>query len=67
MKKILNEWQWWFEPLQNDYMTRDRGWKIFSCGVVKINTKPPEGVMLRQMDYDGFIIRFAYWLPIDRA
>lgn len=67
MKPIFNKWQWWFEPIQRDYIRGDRGWKIFSFGIVKVNTRPPEGEMLTRINYDGFIIRFAYWLPLDRA
>lgn len=67
MKPIFNKWQFWFSPLQRDYMRYERGWKIFSFGIVKIHTKPDEGQAVGKMNYDGFVIRFAYWLPVDRA
>ena len=67
MKPIFNKWQWWFSPFQRDYMRYERGWKIFSCGIVKIHTAPPAGEEVRKMHYDGFVIRFAWWLPFDRV
>lgn len=70
MKKTLNKWQWWFNPINinQSWAYRDgQGWHIFSAGIIKIHTLPGEGEAIGKSDYKGFIIRFCYWFPIDKA
>jgi hypothetical protein len=68
MKPLLNKWQLWcrpFEPIFTRFM--DGGWHVFDAGIIKIHTMPKEGEALGREHYRGVIIRFSYWLPIDRT
>ena len=66
--KITLKWQIWCKPCTKRYYRFDgQGWHVFDFGLVKIKRIPPEGGMLRTSDYYGFIIKFSYWFPIDRA
>lgn len=67
MKPTL-KWQLWCKPFQIDYMRGgDRGWKIFELGCIKLKEFPEAGQAISSYQYKGFVIRFAYWLPVDRA
>jgi len=65
MKPLLNKWQIFCKPYMRDFMRGDRGWKIFEFGIVKLTQMPEYGQAISSYHYKGFIIRFAYWLPID--
>lgn len=64
MKKILNEWQIHFR-FAHDPARYERGWRQVEFGILKIHTIPDRGDMLTKGNYDGFILRFLLWLPVD--
>jgi hypothetical protein len=67
MKPHFN-WQCWCRPCSINLFRMDgKGWHTFELGLIKIKQIPEPGTMLRKEDYKGFIIRFAYWFPIDHA
>jgi len=63
------KWQFWCKPFGRDYyrVGGGYGWRIFELGCIKIIQMPEPGEQIHKKLYKGFIIRFAYWLPVDRA
>lgn len=62
------KWQFWIKPFERNYARfSEQGWHVFYAGLIKIHTMPKEGEGLGKEQYHGFIIRFAYWFPIDTA
>jgi hypothetical protein len=64
MKRTLNKWQFIYSNMR-DYARMDCGWKQFRIGVIRLKSAPQEGDMLMKYNYDGFILSFNYWFPID--
>ena len=64
-KKELNKWQigWWFGK---DFSRLGDGWRTAEFGVFKLTSLPPEGAVLVNRHYKGFIIKWRYWLPFER-
>ena len=69
MKPLLNKWQFWCKPFGRDFYRTGGGygWHIFELGFISIHTMPIQGEMCTKRHRKGFIVRFAYWFPIDRA
>lgn len=61
--------QFWCNPFGQDYMRLPTlGWHIFELGIIKIHKYPEDGQSIGKPEhYKGFIIKFAWWFPIDKA
>jgi len=66
MKKTLNKWQIGMS-LVKDYRSMEMGWKIFNFYFINLKSIPDQGEMLHKRNYKGFIIKFAVWIPFDKA
>lgn len=64
IKKQVNKWQLVFS-FGRDFRTMERGWKQVVFGVFNIHRLPEAGMMLHKGFYQGFILRFYIWLPVD--
>ena len=68
MKPIINRWQFWCRPAERMYYRGSEiGWRVFELGCIKLIKMPLPYSAIGSEEYKGFIIRFAYWFPIDRA
>lgn len=67
MKKELNKWQ--FDMgIGKDWARFDApGWFVFHLYLLKLRSFPPEGAMLHEINYRGFMWKFKFWVPFDRA
>lgn len=66
LKPIIGKWQLVFSSTK-DYQSFQRGWHIATWGIVKIVQMPDQGATIGPRDYKGFLLRFFYFTPIDRA
>lgn len=65
---LIGKWQLWCYPFSKSIHKLDSaGWHIFELGLIKLTSIPGEGYVWSKKNYQGFIIKFTYWLPIDRA
>lgn len=63
-KKGVWQFTFWFS---RDVLRYNPGWKMAGIGLIKITKFPPEGEILTRKYYKGFLLRWRYWLPIERG
>lgn len=68
MKRLKQNYKWQLLfNIGRDYRRMiEVGWHTFEFGIVKFHRFPEQGEAYGPKDYKGFIIRFMFWLPIDR-
>jgi hypothetical protein len=64
MKYLLNKWQTHFY-FGKDYTVIERGWKQIEFGIMKFTSYPNEGCKHTKKNYNGFLLKFYMWFPID--
>jgi len=42
------------------------GWYRFDLALLKMHSWPPDGDIITRKHYQGFWIRFRFWLPFER-
>jgi ABC-type antimicrobial peptide transport system permease subunit len=62
---LAGKWQV-YANIGRDYMRLESGWRIVGFGILKINIVPKIGAMLEKKDYNGFLIQYRVWFPIER-
>lgn len=63
-RKVMDKWQFvlWSGK---DYQRFERGWRVAEVGIFKLTSLPEEGVKVNKANFKGFLIRVAYWLPVE--
>ena len=60
----VGKWYWWIRiGSQGHARFYTEGWHLFDVGFLKLREMPGEGEVIKT----DFNIKFAFWLPIDRA
>lgn len=62
---VPQKWYWWLEVRRAYFRIDPMGWRIFEFAFISPNKVPEEGETMH--DYRGFILRFSFWFPIERA
>lgn len=61
---ILQAWVRIHRPLDT---MRGYGWFVFDAAILKFVELPEQGSMILPRMWKGIWIRFAFWVPFDRA
>lgn len=65
IQPIIGKWQPVFRYGQDNFRFPERGWREVELGVIRFKFLPGEGEAFGKGHYDGFILRFAFWKPIE--
>ena len=65
MDKKLNKWQIGIKIGRRMDRMDNLGWKQFQFYILKFISFPPEGEWISEKNYNGFWLKFMFWLPID--
>lgn len=64
-KRTLNKWQFFCftAPL---LAYNQLGWRYTMLGICRFTSPPQEGTAVKHAKYDGFIITWRWWFPVER-
>lgn len=65
IRRKLNKWQLVFD-VSSRLEYRNYGWRSCWFGIIKLTSFPDEGEMVQNTNYKGMLLRFMYWLPVQK-
>ena len=60
---VVGRWYWGLSVGRTQYRMMEMGWKVFDFWVAKMREIPGDGATFKL----DFQVKFAFWLPFDRA
>ena len=65
IKPITLKWQFVATYGRDYWRLPEYGWRSVTLGIIRLKYLPGEGTAIGKDDYDGFLLRFRFWKPIE--